>query len=122
MDRIGLALRRDGTAPADLFLEADGNLALARDADAIAQHARQRLMTYAGEWFLDREVGVPWMRDILGQAYDPVMAEAVIKAEVLDTEGVTEITSFSVRFNREVRGLSAFGIEVLTVYDQEAQV
>jgi hypothetical protein len=122
ISRVGLALRRDGSAPADLFLDDAGNLALVHDAEAVGQHARQRLMTYEGEWFLDRTAGVPWVRDILGHQYDPVLAEAVLKAEILDTDGVTEINSFSVRFDMEVRGLSAYNIEVLTEYDQEAQV
>lgn len=117
--RVGLSLKREGTAPADLHLDAQGNLALVYDAEAVGQHARQRLMSYEGEWFLDRSVGVPWIREILGGPYDAVLAESVIKAEILNTDGVREITSFSTRFNREVRGLSAFDIEVLTEYDEE---
>lgn len=120
--RIGLALRRDGSAPADLYFDDTGSLAVVRDAEAIGQHARQRLMTYEGEWFLDAEAGVPWVRDILGHQYDPVLAESVLKAEILDTDGVTDITSFSVRFSGELRGLSAFNIEVTTVFDQEVIV
>lgn len=120
--RFGLALRRDGNAPADLYLDSSGSLAVVRDTEAVGQHVRQRLMTHEGEWFLDRTAGVPWVRDILGHGYDPVLAESVLKAEILDTDGVTEITSFSVRFDVEVRGLSAFNIDVLTVYDQEASV
>lgn len=121
-ERVGLALRREGNAPADLYLDEGGNLALVRDAEAVGQHVRQRLMTHAGEWFLDTRAGVPWVRDILGKPYDAVLAEAVLKAEVLDTDGVTGISSFSVRFNREIRGLSAFNIEVATIFDVEVQV
>lgn len=120
--RIGLALRRDGSAPADLYLDENGSLAVVRDTEAIGQHVRQRLMTYLGEWFLDRFVGVPWVRDIVGHGYDPVMAESVLKAEILDTDGVTEINSFSVRFDNSTRGLAAYDIDVMTDYDQEASV
>lgn len=122
VSRFGLALRRDGSAPADLYLDASGSLAVVRDTEAVGQHARQRLMTYLGEWFLDREVGVPWIRDIVGHGYDPVMAESVLKAEILDTDGVTDINSFSVRFDNSTRGLSAYDIDVMTDYDQEASV
>lgn len=120
--RIGLALRRDGSAPADLYLDETGSLAVVRDTEAVGQHVRQRLMTYLGEWFLDRFVGVPWIRDIVGHGYDPVMAESVLKAEILDTDGVTEINSFSVRFDNSTRGLAAYDIDVMTDYDQEASV
>ena len=122
VSRFGLALRRDGSAPADLYLDASGSLAVVRDTEAVGQHVRQRLMTYLGEWFLDREVGVPWIRDIVGHGYDPVMAESVLKAEILDTDGVTDINSFSVRFDNSTRGLSAYDIDVMTDYDQEASV
>jgi len=120
--RTGLALRREGTDPADVYLDAQGHLVMVHDAEAIGQHARQRLMTFEGEWFLDREAGVPWVRNILGGQYDPVLAEAVIKVEILDTDGVVDINSFSVRFDRSVRGLSAFNIEVLTEYDKEVDL
>lgn len=122
LSRVGLALRRDGAAPADLYLDGGGNLVMVYDAEAVGQHVRQRLMTHEGEWFLDKEAGLPWVRDILGRQYDPVLAESVLKAEILDTDGVTEISSFSVRFDQEVRGLSAFNIDVLTEFDEEASV
>ena len=122
LPRIGLALRRIGSALADLYLEADGNLAVVRDAEAVGQHVRVRLMTYEGEWFLDNQAGVPWLRDLLGGGQDPVLAESLIKAEILDTDGVTGINSFSVRFDNQTRGLAAFNIEVTTVYDEEVAV
>lgn len=122
VSRFGLALRRDGSAPADLYLEANGELAVVRDTEAVGQHVRQRLMAHLGEWFLDREVGVPWVRDIVGHGYDPVLAESVLKAEILDTDGVTDINSFSVRFDNSTRGLSAYDIDVMTDYDQEVSV
>lgn len=122
LSRVGLSLKREGSAPADLHLDDNGNLVLAYDAEAVGQHVRQRLMTYEGEWFLDNTAGVPWLRDLLGGQYDPVMAESVIKPVILETDGVTEITSFSVRFNNELRGLSSFDIQVLTEYDSEVQV
>lgn len=122
LSRTGLALKRDGTAPADIYFDDAGNLAVVHDAEAVGEHARQRLMTFEGEWFLDKDAGVPWIRDILGGAYDPVLAESVVKAELLDTDGVTEITSFSVRFDRELRNLSAANIDVETDYNEEVSV
>lgn len=115
---IGLAV---DPATNDLFTRADGSLALVRDAEAVGQHVRQRLKTFRGEWFLDTAAGVPWLSEVLGRQYDPALAEAVIKAEILDTDGVTDITSFSVRFNRQTRGLEAFDIDVATIYEEEVR-
>jgi hypothetical protein len=122
IERFGLALRRDGSAPADLYLDELGSLAVVKNAEAVGQHVRVRLMTYEGEWFLDNQVGVPWIRDIVGHQYDPIMAESVLKAEILDTDGVTDISSFSVRFDNSTRGLSAFNIDVVTEYEQEVNI
>lgn len=106
----------------DLYLDATNNLALATLAKAVGEHVRQRLMTYSGEWFLDTTAGVPWLEQIMGRGYDPALAEAVVKAEILDTDGVREITSFSIAFDNELRRLRIRDIAVLTIYDEEVQV
>lgn len=117
--RVGLAV---DPASNDVYLALDGNLATVHDAHAVGQHVRQRLMTHRGEWFLDTEAGVPWLDQLLGRAYDSALAEAVVKAEILDTDGVEEITSFSVRFFREPRNLDIHSVEVLTEYDLEVAI
>ncbi|MCO6407371.1 hypothetical protein [Hoeflea alexandrii] len=117
--RVGLDI--DQTTN-DLQLAADGNLSLATEAKAVGQHGRQRLQTYSGEWFLDNTAGVPWLDQILGRAYDPALAESVVKSELLDTDGVTEITSFSVSFDKATRGLLIRDVEVLTMFDEVANV
>lgn len=119
MSRIGIAL---DPVTNDIYLDASGNLAMVTDAEAVGQHARQRLQTFQGEWFLDTACGVPWLSQILGRNYDPALAEAVVKAELLNTDGVTEITSFSVSFDRASRGLFIRSVEVGTIYDQEVSV
>lgn len=122
VNRKGLALKRDGNAPADVYLDDSGHLTIVEDAEAVGQHARQRLMTFAGEWFLDKDAGVTWLTDVLGLKYDPVIAEALTKTEILETDGVTDIESFSVRFNRDTRGLKSHGISVKTEYDERVEV
>ncbi|CAN7388183.1 hypothetical protein [Neorhizobium sp. LjRoot104] len=117
--RFGLAIDQ---ASNDLYLAADGNLAVVTDALAVGQHARQRLQTFAGEWFLDTTCGVPWLDDILGRSYDPALAESVVKAELLGTDGVEEITSFSVSFDRATRGLVIRSVNVTTMFDEEVQI
>ena len=116
---FGLAIDQETN---DLFLDANNNLAIVRGAAAVAQHVRQRLMTFKGEWFLDTIAGVPWLDQLLGKQYDPALAEAVVKAEILNTDGVVEITSFSVGFDRNVRRLAISEITVLTTYGQEVTV
>lgn len=106
----------------DLFLDATGNLATVKDAEAVGQHVRQRLKTFEGEWFLDTTVGVPWIDQIFKKPYDPVIAEAVVKEEVLDTDGVTGIKDFNISLDPVTRNLIMKRIKVSTVYEEEATV
>lgn len=119
MTHVGLAIDPETN---DLFLRADNGLAMVTGAEAVGQHARQRLMTFEGEWFLDTTAGVAWLSQILGYKYDPALAEAVVKAEILDTDGVTGIETFSVGYVRERRHLEIKNVEVATVYDEVTSV
>lgn len=121
MNRQHLGLSLDPETN-DLHFDGNNSLVLVRDASAVGQHVRQRLMTFQGEWFLDTTAGVPWLAQIMGKDYDPALAEAVVKAEILNTDAVTEITTFSVGFNRGTRDLQIRNIEVLTEYDLEVRV
>lgn len=121
MSHIGLSLKSVNGAPPDIHFES-GELVMVRDAEAVGQHVRQRLMAHAGEWYLDRTCGVPWLSDLLGKAPDVTLAEALTKAEIIATGGVTEITSFSVRFDRTTRGIVSHDIAVRTIYGEGARI
>lgn len=120
-NHVGLALKKDENGIPDLYLEGN-ELAMVSNAQAVGQHAGQRLMTFSGEWFLDTSAGVRWLSDVLGQSYDPTLAEALVKAELLDTHGVSSIESFSIGFDRQTRGIGASSISVMTEYDEEVTV
>lgn len=106
----------------DLMLTHDNNLSVVTGAEAVGQHVRQRLMTFQGEWFLDNTAGVTWLSEIFAKQYNPELAEAVVKNEILDTDGVTEISSFSVAFANNIRQLIIRNVEVSTIYGQEVSV
>lgn len=116
---IGLAIDKTTN---DLALDDAGNLMTVTDAHAVGQHVRQRLRTHRGEWFLDTQAGVPWLDQVLGRQYDPTLAEAVIKAEIAATAGVTGISGFSARFDATRRALEAFDMSVETVFDAEVRI
>lgn len=116
MAHLGIAIDQKTN---DWFLEPDGTLSMVQDAEAVGQHARNRVKLFYGEWFLDTECGVPWLDEIMGKAYDPALNESILKAEIINTDGVTEITSFSSDFERRTRELRSFNVRVWTEYDQE---
>jgi hypothetical protein len=89
---IGLAIDQNTN---DLYLAPGGNIAFARGGKAVAELARQRMMTSDGEWFLDTTIGLPWVHQILKRPYQPSVAEAYIKTEIIETRGVQSLDAFS---------------------------
>lgn len=120
---IGLAL---DASTHDLALDDRGNLKLARDAEAVGQHVKQRLKMFSEEWFLDTTAGLPWLPKpgrfaIFDRPYDAGTSEALIKAEILDTPGIRELTGFEARV---VAGKRELAIEASaeTIYDEPVEI
>ena len=79
------------------------------NAEATAQNARTRLQLIQGEWFLDVSAGVPYLdndyvtKAITDKPADLAFTEAAIQEEILDTDGVSAITSFASEFDADIR-------------------
>lgn len=107
----------------DLDIDEGGNLRLVYDAEAVGQHARQRLMFFKSEWFLDPTVGVDWFGQILGFAESRMpLAEATVKRVLLQTPGVTGLRTVTTDFDRAIRGIRVGRCEVETQFDDTAAV
>lgn len=78
----------------------------ARDDEATAQAVKTRLLLLQEEWFLDTSAGVPHLQQIMVKPANLPLAEAIIKRAILETEGVAELRSFGMQFDRETRRLS----------------
>lgn len=103
-------------------LAPDGDLTLGHGAadyltdspECVAQAVATRLRLLAGEWFLDLEEGTPYQARVLGkqtpQSYDPLL-----RARILQTKGVREITSYTSAFDGESRRLTV-SVSLNTVY------
>jgi hypothetical protein len=117
-DFIGLSIVPDGPHRNDLQLDETGSPVMVMDAEAIGEHIRQRLMFWAGEWFLDTAAGVEWARYILGRPPGELpLAESIIKAEIAATPGVSEIIEFSAVYDRASRGMRIERCQIVTVFD-----
>ena len=57
----------------DLVLE-NGNLVVSSGYDACRQAVHQRLRFFAGDWFADESVGIPYWQRILGKKNPDVAA------------------------------------------------
>lgn len=105
-------------------LDADGDYSFGRgradfwidQPEAVAQAVKTRLGLWRGEWFLDLTAGTPWATKVLGR-YTSNTRDPAIRSRVLETAGVTAITSYSSAYSGETRVFSA-QIAVTTVYSK----
>ena len=73
--------------------------------DAVAQAVGTRLRLLRGEWFLDKQEGMPWREQVLGKYTAPGYDNA-IRQQILGTLGVTELTAYESVLATESRALS----------------
>lgn len=81
------------------------DLLLTSGQGAIEQHLRQRLQTFFGEWFLDGRIGVPYFQQILKKNPDLTIVDSLLKKEIIDTQGIEELTQFNASLNKSTRKL-----------------
>lgn len=70
--------------------------------ETVAQAVITRLKLWAGEWFLDTSIGTPYQEAILGTGTSETI-EPAIRRQILETQGVTGIESFSMERDRDAR-------------------
>lgn len=85
-----------------------GQAQIVSDAAEVAQRIRIRLRTFLGDWFLDEDLGIPYLQEIIGQKrrFAVERASALLRAEILDTPGVLEIVLFTLDFDAATRTLT----------------
>jgi len=102
MSTIDLAL--DKTTHDLVFKNND--LALVRDADKLVQKLKQRLLFFQGDWFLDTSAGLPYFSDIFVKQPNINDVDSIFKVEIVETEDVQELLSFTSSFENDVRKYS----------------
>jgi hypothetical protein len=88
---------------------------MARDAEAVAQNVRTRLLLLLGEWFLDTSEGVPYLEEIFVKPENLPLTESTLKARIVETEGIATLESFELDFDRNSRKVNIF-CTVTTIY------
>lgn len=110
------------TDPIDLALDpvtgdlafTGGALTLTSGTAAVTQGARIRLRLIAGEWFADRDAGVPYLeRDgvtadqaLLGQKFSAAKVSRAIRRALLVTPGVDAVPQLAVDYDGRTRAAS----------------
>lgn len=84
--------------------------------DAPAQAVWTRLRLWQSEWYLDVTEGTPYQQAALGTGKKETI-EPAIRNEILNTEGVTDLQSFTLTNNADERTVS-ISATVETEYGQ----
>jgi hypothetical protein len=82
--------------------------------NAPGQAVQTGLMLWLGEWYLDTSQGTPYIQGLLGK-HSQAQADATIQNQVVNTQGITDISSYASQFNAQQRTYSA-QISVDTIY------
>lgn len=80
-------------------------LFLVDSPEAVAQLIKTRLALWTGEWFLDRDEGMPWMQQVIGRGHMSTY-DAAIQLRILETPGVVGIEKYSSTYNSTTRTVS----------------
>ena len=100
----------------DLRLTPTGDLALADELESVRQRVIERLQTWAGEWYLDRETGVAYRPEIFSRVTSVGLAGAIVSDKIRSVDGVTgvsgvvvEIEPLERRMTYKASGETPFG-------------
>ena len=82
--------------------------------EAVAQSVLQRLNLWQGQWFYDTTLGMPWQWQVLGAGTQNTR-DAVLRANVIQTPGVSGIVEYYSVMNKDSRTF-AVAMTIDTVY------
>jgi hypothetical protein len=82
----------------DIAFEA-GDFVLLDGPEAIAQELRIRLRFFAGEWFADTRIGLPYFQSIFLKSPNINSVQSIFRDVILGTPGVISLQSLSLDLN-----------------------
>lgn len=100
----------------DMFVDSSGEIGRVVGVDEVRQHIKERIWFFYEEWFLDRDAGLPWFQEIFKKPEKKALADAYLKKEIIDTDGVEELLSFDSRFDYAKRAYQIISFAVKTKY------
>ncbi len=84
----------------------DNDLQIVSDADQLEQNLKIRLQFFLAEWFLNINNGLPFYSDILVKNPNIPNIDSIVKAQIIDTNGVEEILEYISSFDNTTREYS----------------
>ncbi|AMR57321.1 putative tail lysozyme [Pseudomonas phage vB_PsyM_KIL3b] len=83
-DKTGDLIFKNGTCPVTQL-----------QADVVAQRLRITLYTFYGEWFLNTDVGVPYIQQVFAKVTKKSTVDLIFQGLISADPGVIEILKFS---------------------------
>ena len=84
-------------------MHADGKVVFVNGNEEVVQRVKTRLRRIAGEWFLQTTAGIPYFDGEMLGGKNSQYVLMVIKAEIMNTIGVQDVTSISIDYNNQTR-------------------
>ena len=115
------------TDPIDWLRDENGDLVVpmqhATGSTAVAQNMQLRLRLFREEWFLNQEIGPPWLpgeivteqQAILGQRFDVLKTRAGVVNALAGTPGLGSLTDIIIDFDPRTRGVS-ITVHAVTIF------
>jgi hypothetical protein len=73
--------------------------------NAVGQAVETGLMLWLGEWYLDNTLGTPYIQGVFGK-HSQSTADGTIQNQVINTQGVIDISSYQSTLNDVTRAFS----------------
>lgn len=103
---MGISAHRDLALVDGELVIKDGDLAVVRGKDAIAQAVYLRLSFFQGEWFLDSQAGIPWFEKALVKGPRLALVRSTVRKELLSVQGVNDVLQLDLDLSAQTRTLS----------------
>jgi len=81
----------------------ENDLQLVEGSEQISQNLKIRLLFFAGEWYLDTNMGVPYYSDIFLKSPNVQHVDSVFKSVILDVKGVLDLLAYESNFDPRLR-------------------
>ena len=93
----------------DFALDGSRNFQIVDNLTSLQQRVEQRLRTLKGEWFLDRNLGIPYLSNIVGWHSNPARVTRIFDAELLRFPEILHIvqSSSTIDYNNRILKFTA---------------
>ncbi len=105
----------DANGDIEILITRDEPVIFTTGLEAVTQAIELAVTLFEGEWFLDRELGVAYYQDVLGQKFSQTAVIATFRENIAAVDDVTGIVTLTASFNGVTREVTVTW-EVLTPF------